>query len=218
MHPEGASRPSVFEAADDGQQRFYGANGAANGGRARMPAVHVSWRDAAAFCAWRGKRLPTEAEWELAARNDAADTARFPWGDTLLGDDSTHRANVRQVEGERADGFPALAPVGSFAANARGVYDAIGNVWEWVADQWTPSPRRESASGRVLVNPRGPQAPLAATVEHVQKGGSFLCHRSFCSRYRVAARHHAGADSSATNVGFRCAADTSEDKESKSEL
>ena len=144
------------------------------------PVVQVSANDAAAFAAWAGKRLPTEAEWEYAAR--AGSTTTFPWGDELE-PGGQHQANVWQGEfpshNSCDDGWYATCPVDTFRPNAFGLFNMIGNVWEWTADA--------APGGQVL------------------KGGSYLCHASYCRRYRPAARSSAAADSSMGNTGFRCA-------------
>jgi len=160
------------------------------------PAVHVSWNDAAAYAGWTGRRLPTEAEWEYAARG-GLEQKIFPWGDELT-PGGTHVCNVWQgrfpVENTADDGFVGTCPVRAFAPNGFGIYSVIGNVWEWCSDWYgIDFPERS--------DPRGP----AAARGKVMKGGSFLCHESYCNRYRVAARTQNEPDSSASNIGFRCA-------------
>lgn len=170
-------------------------------GRGEHPVVHVSWRDATAYCEWSGARLATEAEWEFAARGGLAEKV-FPWGDELE-PDREHRMNVWQGEFPNdntvADGYYGTAPVDAFPPNEYGLHNATGNVWEWVAD-WHDVDFRARDSKR---NPAGPPEGKF----RVQKGGSYLCHDSYCRRYRIAARQGTEPDSSAGNVGFRCAAD-----------
>ena len=169
--------------------------------RGDHPVVHVSWNDAAAYCSWAGKRLPTEAEWERAARGGLERKA-FPWGDELESG-GEHRMNVWQGEfpGSNTveDGFYGLAPADAFPPNGFGLRNATGNVWEWTADWFHPTFRRRDRR-------RDPRGPGRGT-HRVQKGGSYLCHHSYCRRYRVAARQGSTPDSSTGNVGFRCARD-----------
>ena len=169
--------------------------------RSDHPVVHVSWNDANAYCAWRGARLPTEAEWELAARGGLAGKA-FPWGDELE-PGGEHRMNVWQgdfpARNTAADGFAGTAPVDAFPPNGYGLHNTTGNVWEWTADWFHPTFRQRDRRR----DPRGPARGTSRT----QKGGSHLCHASYCRRYRVAARQASTPDSSTGNVGFRCAAD-----------
>ncbi len=165
------------------------------------PVVHVSWDDASAYCAWTGTRLPHEAEWEFAARGGLAGKA-FPWGDELE-PDGEHRMNVWQGDfpgrNTGADGFVGTAPVGSFSPNGYGIHNMTGNVWEWTEDWFHPTFRERDRR-------RDPAGPPNGT-SRVQKGGSYLCHHSYCRRYRVAARQGSTPDSSTGNVGFRCARD-----------
>src|SRR4249919_3229202 len=164
------------------------------------PVVHVSWTDAQAFCAWSGTRLPTEAEWEYAAR--AGTSSPFPWGDELE-PDGAHRMNVFQGRFPRtntmADGFAGTAPVDAFAPNEFGLYNVTGNVWEWCADWYDPGYYAHSPL-------RDPPGPVGGT-HRVMRGGSYLCHNSYCRRYRVSARQGNEPASSTGNVGFRVAAD-----------
>ena len=169
--------------------------------RADHPVVHVSWQDAAAYSRWAGKRLPTEAEWEVAARG-GLHGKRFPWGDRLR-PNNTHRCNIWQGRfpdrNTRADGYLGAAPVQSFAPNGHGLYNVVGNVWEWCAD-WFGIP---STTHTTLRNPTGP----ARGRTKVLKGGSYLCHASYCNRYRVSARYANTPHSTSGHAGFRCAAE-----------
>jgi sulfatase modifying factor 1 len=165
------------------------------------PVVHVSWNDADAYCMSAGARLPTEAEWELAARGGLERKA-FPWGDELE-PGGEHRMNVWQGDfpsrNTAADGFVGTAPVSAFPPNGYGLFNMTGNVWEWTADWFHPTFRPRDRR-------RDPAGPRHGT-GRVQKGGSYLCHHSYCRRYRVAARQGSTPDSSTGNVGFRCARD-----------
>jgi formylglycine-generating enzyme len=169
--------------------------------RAEHPVVQVSFNDALRYCAWAGKRLPTEAEWEFAARGGLT-RAAFPWGDELE-PGGEHRMNVWQGrfpnENTLGDGHYGPCPVDAFAANGYGLYNVTGNVWEWTADWFDPG---FGARDR-RIDPAGPPTGT----HRVQKGGSYLCHASYCRRYRVAARQGNEPDSSTGNLGFRCATD-----------
>ena len=168
--------------------------------RGDHPVVHVSWNDAVAYCRWGGVRLPTEAEWEYAARG-GLEGKLFPWGDELEPGD-THLMNVFQGEfparNTAADGYVGTAPVGAFPPNGNGLHNTTGNVWEWCADWYSPVAYRSG----VRRDPAGPPGGTA----RVMRGGSYLCHASYCSRYRVGARSASTPDSSTGNTGFRVAA------------
>jgi formylglycine-generating enzyme required for sulfatase activity len=165
------------------------------------PVTHVSWFDAQAYCYWSGTRLPSEAEWECAARG-GLEKKIFPWGDTLLVD-GRHRCNIWQGEfpdyNSAEDGYPATAPVDAFEPNGYGLYNTSGNVWEWCEDWFSPNYHRVTRA----LNPRY----MIPTGQRVMRGGSFLCHHSYCNRYRVAARSSNTPDTSTQHCGFRVAAD-----------
>ncbi|MFP6881864.1 MAG: formylglycine-generating enzyme family protein [Roseibacillus sp.] len=167
--------------------------------RTNHPVVHVSWNDANAFCEWTGKRLPSEAEWECAARGGEAGQI-YPWGDQLT-PQGKHRCNIWQgqfpEEDTAEDGHAGTAPARSFQANNLGLYNMMGNAWDWVADWFDPAyPKSAPAE-----NPTGPGSGR----EKVIRGGSFLCHASYCNRYRNSARTSVTPDSSTCHMSFRCA-------------
>jgi len=169
--------------------------------RQNHPVVHISWHDAQAYCAWAGKRLPTEAEWEFAARG-GLERRRFAWGDELVAS-GRWSCNIWQGRfpdlNTLEDGFLTTAPVKSFRPNGFGLWNTAGNVWEWCADWFSPTYYAESPQ----LSPRGP----AQGEERVLRGGSYLCHESYCHRYRVGARSSNVPDSFSGNLGFRCAND-----------
>jgi formylglycine-generating enzyme required for sulfatase activity len=185
-HPEGPR--STIEGKDD------------------HPVVHVCWDDAVAFARWAGKRLPTEAEWEYAARG-GLDRKRYCWGDELLPAGRWPLNNWQgRFPGENSadDGFTRTAPAGSFPPNGYGLFDMPGNVWEWCADWYRP----DAYSSTPEHNPRGPDSSFdpaePGVPKRVQRGGSFLCSDSYCTRYLPGARGKGEPTSAAVHVGFRC--------------
>jgi len=180
-------------------------------GKDYYPAVHIAWFDAAAYCKWRGKRLPTEAEWEFASRG-RRNKQIYHWGNDLITPD---RGNYWQGEfpytNENKDGHNKIAPVMSYMPNTYSLYDTAGNVWEWCAD-WYGYDHYKSRMGHshtVVENPKGPMIsfdPLEPSVpKKVMRGGSFLCNESYCSGYRVAARMKSSPDTGLEHTGCRCA-------------
>ncbi len=179
--------------------------------RMNHPVVQVSYQDAVAFCEHVGKRLPTEAEWEYAARG-GLDHKRFAWGDSFMVDNK-YMANTFQGSfpdrNSKEDGFLTTSPVKSFKPNGYGLYDMIGNVWEWTSDWYDANYFKTFAAESVADNPKGPEKsndpeePFA--IKRVTKGGSFLCTASYCVNYRPSARRGSAYDSGSSNLGFRCA-------------
>jgi sulfatase modifying factor 1 len=175
-------------------------------GRAKHPVVHVAWEDAMAYARWAGKRLPTEAEWERAARG-GLEGKRYYWGNELC-PGGKWMANIWQgqfpLENRTDDGFPGAAPVKSFPPNAFGLYDMAGNVWEWCADWYRPdyyavSPKDNPQGPESSIDPDGRDEP-----KRVQRGGSFLCSDNYCVRYRAGARGQGEPKTGLSHTGFRC--------------
>lgn len=200
----------------------FGANWRRPFGRSRTakaiddhPAVHIALQDAEAYAAWAGKALPTEAEWEYAARG-GLDGAEFAWGDEFM-PGGHHMANTWQGlfphENLAADGYARTSPVGAFPANGYGLFDMIGNVWEWTCDWFSPRHSADAPEACCIPeDPRGgqkagsydPRSPSPRIPRKVVKGGSFLCAPNDCRRYRPAARHAQPIDTGMSHVGFRC--------------
>lgn len=209
----GASEDDVMGPAS-GTPWWFGVKGAhwrRPGGRlssidglADHPVVHVSWNDARAYCDWAGRDLPTEAQWEYAARG-GLEGAKYPWGDQEV-DEGGWRANIWQGDFPRTntleDGHLTTAPVRSFAPNGYGLWQAVGNVWEWCEDRFHPATYRRgttAAHRTVVTDPLGPEDGQT----RILRGGSYLCHLSYCNRYRNSARSQNTPDSTMGNAGFR---------------
>jgi sulfatase modifying factor 1 len=180
--------------------------GSSLAGREKHPVVHICYEDAEAYAKWAGRRLPTEAEWEFAARG-GLDRKKYAWGDELM-PSGKPMANTWQGKfpyvNTLEDGFAGTAPVGSFPANGFGLYDMAGNVWEWCSDWYQPKYLRDSADR----NPKGPDSSNDPTepgvAKRVQRGGSFLCCDNYCVRFMVGGRGKGELESTANHTGFRC--------------
>ena len=183
--------------------------GSSHSNRLDHPVVHVAYEDAEAYARWAGKRLPTEAEWERAARG-GKDRLPYPWGRELVVD-GRWMCNAFQGRFPDADtgedGFRGIAPVGRFPANPYGLHDMVGNVWEWCSDWYRPDTYRE-ASLTVAVNPQGPATSFdpdePGQRKRVHRGGSFLCSAQYCSRFLLGTRGKGAVDTGSAHVGFRC--------------
>jgi formylglycine-generating enzyme len=180
-------------------------------GKEKYPAVHIAWADAMAYAKWAGKRLPTEAEWEFAARG-GLDRQNYVWGNELK-PDGKWRANTFQGHfpdhNTSEDGYAGVAPVASFAANGYGLYDMSGNVWQWVSDWYRPDYYAQfGRDGMPVVSPQGPRDSFdpqePGVQKRVQKGGSFLCTDQYCERYMPGARGKGDPETGTNHLGFRC--------------
>jgi sulfatase modifying factor 1 len=182
-------------------------------GKENFPVVHISWFDAVAYTKWAGKRLPTEAEWEWAARGGRQGNV-YPWGNEPV-DEGKPKANTWQGDFPNTntvkDKFFYAAPTRSFAANGYGLYDMAGNVWEWCADYYRNDYYKTTTRIGGIADPKGPADSYDPaepyTKKRVIRGGSFLCNDSYCSGYRVARRMKSTEDSGMEHLGFRCVAD-----------
>ncbi|MFD0861408.1 formylglycine-generating enzyme family protein [Sungkyunkwania multivorans] len=177
-------------------------------GKENYPVVHISYDDASAYCKWANRRLPTEAEWEFAARGGTKD-AIFTWGNdaSLLTQNANTWQGVFPTRNTKEDGYERAAPVKSYPSNAYGLYDMTGNVWEWTQD-WYSYDHYKALTGRQPIdNPKGPEKPKNRTnplaKEKVIRGGSFLCHDSYCASYRISARMATSYDTGSEHLGFR---------------
>ncbi|WP_165072492.1 formylglycine-generating enzyme family protein [Paludisphaera rhizosphaerae] len=183
-------------------------------GKDDLPVVHVSFEDAEAYAKWAGKRLPTEAEWERASRG-GVEGQKYGWGDTFSPEGkrlaNTWQGRFPEVV-EDHDGYPRIAPVKMFPPNAFGLYDTIGNVWEWCSDWYRPDSYRMNGDTTLTINPKGPDQSYDPDERYqpkrVTRGGSFLCSSNYCTNYRPSARQGTATDSGMSHLGFRCIKDS----------
>jgi formylglycine-generating enzyme required for sulfatase activity len=182
-------------------------------GKDNYPVVHIAYDDALAYCNWANRRLPTEAEWEAAAQgNDTKNI--FTWGNdfSLLNSKANTWQGVFPVENESVDGFELIAPVKSYPPNGLGLYDMLGNVWELTSDLFNVNYYNKLDISTVIINPKGAKTSYSPDnpyqKEHIIKGGSFLCHESYCASFRISARMGTSIDSGSDHVGFRTIATT----------
>jgi formylglycine-generating enzyme required for sulfatase activity len=187
-HPEGPN--STIEGKDD------------------FPVVHIAYQDAVAYCEWAGRRLPTEAEWEAAAQGKATDQI-YTWGNDpgVLNEQANTWQGEFPTNNKIIDGFEMLSPVKSFPPNTLGIYDMLGNTWELTSDLFNVNYYQNLETSKVIKNPKGPEESYSPSnpyeVEHVIKGGSFLCHASYCASFRISAKMGQAVSSSSDHVGFR---------------
>jgi formylglycine-generating enzyme required for sulfatase activity len=180
-------------------------------GKDNYPVVHIALEDAMAYCKWANRRLPTEAEWEAAAQGKATDQI-YTWGDNpeILNQNANTWQGIFPIKNEPKDGFEFVAPVKSYPPNSIGIYDMLGNVWELTSDLFNVNYYNQIDTSIVIVNPKGaemgynPDNPYQQ--EHVIKGGSFLCHASYCASFRISAKMGMSSDSGSDHTGFRTVA------------
>ena len=177
-------------------------------GKDNYPVVHIAVEDALAYCKWAKRRLPTEAEWESAAQGSNTDNI-FVWGNdpSFLNSNANTWQGVFPTKNESKDGFEFISPVKSFPANSIGLYDMAGNVWELTGDLFNVNHYQELDNSQPILNPKGAKISYSPSnpyqVEHVMKGGSFLCHDSYCASFRISAKMGVAIDSGSDHMGFR---------------
>jgi formylglycine-generating enzyme required for sulfatase activity len=215
-HPVDTRRPEAYKQwwkfTPGADWRHPQGPGSSIDGMDDHPVVHVCWFDAAAYAKWAGKRLPTEAEWEFAARG-GLEGKKYVWGDEPF-DEAHPQCNNFQGRfpdhNTEKDGYARTSPVRTFPANGYGLYDMAGNVWQWTADWYLPDTYAGRAGGDAVANPAGPSHsfdPRVRPPERVQRGGSFLCCVGYCFNYRPSARMGCTPDTGMSHVGFRCVKD-----------